>query len=347
MDIDPAVVMDPRIQSMPEPYRWRLFVLWCYLDKGMKLRDADLAPALGISGEELADTKAAIVERGWFDEGWSMLEPPPAPPPPSDQPKASGAERQRKYRERLKGRRNGEVGEGRDVTRDVTRVTAPIVTRDVTQNVTSYAPVTRVTPPPQTPPNKSLTLESLVQTDTHTSSSGVCVTGVTHGPDHDRKKSAPACTEEEVADLMELVSLHFDPLCLSDVWGRHVWAWSVTYPADWIARAIPLIARKAATDKYLGEPWGHAILEKWALAGGPPVAKVYAEPYGPPGESPPGGGASRPPSEFRRRQESLKEFARQKRKEIEDEEAAEEMGRADHDRSRNAAGTRGSRGGVG
>lgn len=262
-----SLLGSPKYRSLSEPYRSRLMDVFMIQKSsdGEAYPDDYVAASLGISAEEAATTKAAFVERGFCDSEWRPINGGPGH-------RTGNAARQKRHRERLKRER--------EEAQSVTRNACPVTPRNapVTQAVTPRnAPVT---PPPIPPPNKSLTLKSNIQTDTHTSSARVCDDPVTEGvtdegpnpPSSDSGDGAirSACSFEEIRRLQDLVGAHFDPLCLSDVWGRHVRTWAVDYPADWIEAVLPIVAAKASGDKFLSEGWGRAILRRWTLAGGPP-----------------------------------------------------------------------------
>ena len=90
---------DPKVQSMPEHMRCRHIMLLCLRRQidTVKLTDAEIAAYLRISEHDLLETKELFQEKGFVDNGWSVLAWEDRQPE-SD----SAAERMRKYRERKK-----------------------------------------------------------------------------------------------------------------------------------------------------------------------------------------------------------------------------------------------------
>jgi uncharacterized protein YdaU (DUF1376 family) len=66
---------DPKVQIMPEPMQRRLVMLFCLRcsEALPTLNDDEIAFALRISAEELAETKALFLRKGFIDETWSLL----------------------------------------------------------------------------------------------------------------------------------------------------------------------------------------------------------------------------------------------------------------------------------
>lgn len=66
---------DAKVQSMPEPMQRRLMMLFCLRcsDVLATLHDDELQFALRISNDELAETKALFVRKGFIDEAWNLL----------------------------------------------------------------------------------------------------------------------------------------------------------------------------------------------------------------------------------------------------------------------------------
>jgi hypothetical protein len=65
---------DPKVQSMSEAMQRRLMMLFCLRcsDVTVTLCDEELAFALRISDEELAQTKALFLRKGFIDESWDI-----------------------------------------------------------------------------------------------------------------------------------------------------------------------------------------------------------------------------------------------------------------------------------
>ncbi|QOT75072.1 hypothetical protein [Cupriavidus basilensis] len=65
---------DAKVQSMSEPMQRRLMMLFCLRCSNAlaTLQEDELAFALRLSDEELAETKALFVRKGFVDEGWNL-----------------------------------------------------------------------------------------------------------------------------------------------------------------------------------------------------------------------------------------------------------------------------------
>jgi len=66
---------DPKVQSMPEAMQRRLTMLLCLRcsDVLATLQDDELQCAMRISNEELAETKALFMRKGFIDDAWNLL----------------------------------------------------------------------------------------------------------------------------------------------------------------------------------------------------------------------------------------------------------------------------------
>ena len=64
---------DPKVQSMSEPMQRRLVMLFCSRCREETLHETDRAFHWRISPEELAETKALFLEKGFIDENWNLL----------------------------------------------------------------------------------------------------------------------------------------------------------------------------------------------------------------------------------------------------------------------------------
>lgn len=65
---------DPKVQSMSESMQRRLMMLFCLRCGNVlaTLQDDELAFALRISEDELSETKALFLRKGFIDEDWSI-----------------------------------------------------------------------------------------------------------------------------------------------------------------------------------------------------------------------------------------------------------------------------------
>lgn len=102
---------DAKVQSMPESMQRRLTMLFCLRcsDVTVTLSDDELAFAMRISDEELAETKALFMRKGFIDESWDLLNWEKR-----QFASDSSAERTRAYRERQKQKQNdGETSQKR------------------------------------------------------------------------------------------------------------------------------------------------------------------------------------------------------------------------------------------
>jgi hypothetical protein len=94
---------DPKVQMMPEVMQRRYVMLLCMrcsdfaVTERNALRNGEIAFHLRISDDELSQTKALFIEKGFIDEGWNLLNWEKRQFK-SDHD-ATGAERQRKHRE--------------------------------------------------------------------------------------------------------------------------------------------------------------------------------------------------------------------------------------------------------
>lgn len=66
---------DPKVQMMSEAMQRRLIMLFCMRcsDVTVTLSDEEIAFQLRISSEELAETKALFVAKGFVDQGWNVV----------------------------------------------------------------------------------------------------------------------------------------------------------------------------------------------------------------------------------------------------------------------------------
>jgi hypothetical protein len=64
---------DPEVQMMPEAMQRRLTMLFCERCKEETLRETARAFHWRITEQELAETKALFLEKGFIDEGWNLL----------------------------------------------------------------------------------------------------------------------------------------------------------------------------------------------------------------------------------------------------------------------------------
>ena len=66
---------DPKVQTMPEAMQRRFVMVLCLKSAGAleTLTDEDLAFALRVTVEELAETKALFVRKGFIDDEWNVL----------------------------------------------------------------------------------------------------------------------------------------------------------------------------------------------------------------------------------------------------------------------------------
>lgn len=66
---------DPKVQSMSEAMQRRLTMLLCLRCSNtlVTLQDDEIAFALRISNEELAETKALFIRKGFIDETWEIM----------------------------------------------------------------------------------------------------------------------------------------------------------------------------------------------------------------------------------------------------------------------------------
>ncbi|GEM_PF-3408806 len=66
---------DAKVQSMPEAMQRRLMMLFCLRcsDVLATLQDDELQFGLHISNDELAETKALFIRKGFIDDAWSLL----------------------------------------------------------------------------------------------------------------------------------------------------------------------------------------------------------------------------------------------------------------------------------
>jgi hypothetical protein len=64
---------DPKVQSMSEPMQRRLAMLFCSRCREETLHETDRAFHWRISPEELAETKALFLEKGFIDENWNLF----------------------------------------------------------------------------------------------------------------------------------------------------------------------------------------------------------------------------------------------------------------------------------
>ncbi|WP_165253832.1 hypothetical protein [Paludisphaera soli] len=145
---NPAWAMDPRVQSMPEAFQRRHVMILCYqaIDGLAGFRNADLAASLRISPDVLAETKAALLERGLIGDDWRPNGfPTIGGEDEAERQKRLAAERQKRRRERLKSTAVTGCNVTDHVTRHVTsRVTENVTKRDVTRDA-----VTPPNPPPK------------------------------------------------------------------------------------------------------------------------------------------------------------------------------------------------------
>lgn len=90
---------DPKVQSMSEAMQRRLVMLFCLQsgDVTVTLHDDELAFALRISEEELAETKVLFLRKGFIDDDWCIVNWDKR-----QYSSDSSAERTRAYRERKK-----------------------------------------------------------------------------------------------------------------------------------------------------------------------------------------------------------------------------------------------------
>jgi hypothetical protein len=65
---------DPKVQSMSEAMQRRLMMLLCLRCSNtlVTLQDDEIAFAMRISDEELAETKALFIRKGFVDEAWEI-----------------------------------------------------------------------------------------------------------------------------------------------------------------------------------------------------------------------------------------------------------------------------------
>ena len=65
---------DPKVQSMSEAMQRRLMMLFCFRCSNtlVTLQDDEIAFALRITDDELADTKALFMRKGFVDESWEI-----------------------------------------------------------------------------------------------------------------------------------------------------------------------------------------------------------------------------------------------------------------------------------
>ncbi len=66
---------DPKVQSMPEAMQRRLTMLLCLRCSNVlaTLQDDELQCALRIGNDELAETKALFIRKGFIDDAWNLL----------------------------------------------------------------------------------------------------------------------------------------------------------------------------------------------------------------------------------------------------------------------------------
>lgn len=66
---------DPKVQSMPEAMQRRLMMLFCLRcsDVLATLQEDELQFALHIGNDELAETKALFIRKGFIDDAWNLL----------------------------------------------------------------------------------------------------------------------------------------------------------------------------------------------------------------------------------------------------------------------------------
>ena len=64
---------DPKVQSMTEAMQRRLAMLFCSRCKEETLQEQELAFHWRISVEELAETKALFIQKGFMDENWQPI----------------------------------------------------------------------------------------------------------------------------------------------------------------------------------------------------------------------------------------------------------------------------------
>lgn len=97
---------DAKVQSMPEVMQRRLVMMFCLRcsDVTVTLSDEELAFQLRISEEELAETKALFIRKGFIDETWEVLNWEKR-----QFASDSSAERTRAWRERQKQGKNDSV----------------------------------------------------------------------------------------------------------------------------------------------------------------------------------------------------------------------------------------------
>lgn len=67
---------DPKVQSMSEAMQRRLMMLFCLRCSNtlVTLQDDEIAFALRISDEELSDTKALFMRKGFVNEAWEIMQ---------------------------------------------------------------------------------------------------------------------------------------------------------------------------------------------------------------------------------------------------------------------------------
>jgi hypothetical protein len=93
---------DPKVQMMPEAMQRRLVMLMCMRCSNVTvtLRDDEIAFQLRISESDLAETKRLFIAKGFVDSDWKILNWEKRQFASDHDP--SGAERQKRYREKQK-----------------------------------------------------------------------------------------------------------------------------------------------------------------------------------------------------------------------------------------------------
>ena len=64
---------DPKVQMLSEAMQRRLVMLFCSRCKGETLQETERAFHWRISAQELTETKAAFLEKGFIDEDWNVV----------------------------------------------------------------------------------------------------------------------------------------------------------------------------------------------------------------------------------------------------------------------------------
>lgn len=127
-----------------------------------------------------------------------------------------------------------------------------------------------------------------------------------------------ACSDADKARLKKLAAAYFDPLCLTDLIGRFVGVWGMTFEPDWIEALFAELAGHAAGGKRISEPFGTSILQRWAREGGIPEHRRKCPVAGSPSDSGESvipisraspAASQRPLTDHQRKQAALREFA--------------------------------------